>query len=1381
MTPVLDPRRAEDVLRELLGRRAGYVPGFEPEPGRPGHALLQITAAQIAALVERLDQAPTKRGLALLDMLGVSLVPAQAARAPVVFEPTPGLIEATAPAGTRLGAKIPNREDPLVFETESSISIAASRLAEVTSVAPGRDAYAEHAAELAAGSSVTLFAGAASFAHELYLGHAVLLALSGRSEVEVELSLRRVATEPLRLRASWWDGTSWQPFAAFAEPAGDDDSYDGTVGLTASGVVRLLTPCALSKKRVVYGVETHWVRIAVEAPLAPGSPAELPEVERLVLRTVTERRRVVQQLTADTSLTSSIVRVWTPDGHEQGGAQVVVRDAFGGSPTTVTTDGNGIAVLPTATGGTYRLALGPSPADEDWLAPLAFGTTFERVDLARQHGLVPEKALSDGKTLDLTKAVQPLGPSPVAGAALYLACDDAFTKPGAEVTLVLGRPRTPEQEADLQGATYEIQINAARNLVKQIEQSLTGIAAALDALRAANGALGKPLPDLVRPGQSTAVWYDALKDALRSAVEAIGNAATIDLNDLLGFTGDVIAGIFGLDEGSRLEAEKRAANTAVRLSIALEKLGAAVLTGLRENVQSALGSNNRQVIAGARVALQAMVTVVMTQPDIFLPGSIPSFLATRPEDFVTDVKGRIADAVTAVKKAADDIRALVQLLSAFNPANLVAAHGGLEPGLTGPQMAWEYWDGGRWATLVAPSPGVTAANLMAPGVVRFTVKEGWEPVEIAGDTRRWLRARLAAGSYARLRLVAWTDTKSNLVNFLPVVEPRPPVLDGVEAFFRYVSPTERPERCLALNDAEWADHTSALAWPGPGFLPYVACRDTAPTLYLGFETPLPAGRIGVFFDVEERPDALPLAVQYEAWDGGAFVPVAVEDGTRGLTAPGIVHLVWPGDAGAQPSLVVRAVGESVLLAENGAGLRFEPGTTLWLADDRGGELVDVLAASEQELTLARAVSRPYAGSLLRAAPPARFGVPRTWLCLRFAADADPPALQVRAVLPNAVTAANVETIVGEILGGADGTPNQVLFFRRTPVLQGEQIEVRELEGARAAVDAPILRDELVAQGRPDAHRPVVDPATGKVTEVWVRWDVHDTLAFFGPDDRVCTIDRARGRLVFGDGRYGRVPPAGADNVRASYRAGGDANGNVATGAITSVLSGVLAQGVRNPLPAEGGADGETLDRIALRGPTVVRDRRQALTESDYEALALEASAAVARARALGATDESGRSVPGRVRLVVVPNTREVAPQPTPELRRQVSELILARAPATLAGALTVVGPRYSEVGVDATLRPFRPDDAASVREAARAHIAAFLHPLTGGPDGTGFAFGAELHASDLARLLRELPGVDADVSLAFVVDGLPQSERVALPPDRLPTAGLIRVLLTENT
>src|SRR5205823_1073934 len=142
-----------------------------------------------------------------------------------------------------------------------------------------------------------------------------------------------------------------------------------------------------------------------------------------------------------------------------------------------------------------------------------------------------------------------------------------------------------------------------------IEQKLTSIAAALDALRATNGPLGRALPDLVKSGQSTTAWYSSLKQALRIAIQALGQAATSDLTSLLNLASDLIGGIFGLDDASRLKAEIRVANTAIQLSLALETLGASTsqLVSLRQNLQSALPSNDRAVIAGARIALQGEI------------------------------------------------------------------------------------------------------------------------------------------------------------------------------------------------------------------------------------------------------------------------------------------------------------------------------------------------------------------------------------------------------------------------------------------------------------------------------------------------------------------------------------------------------------------------------------------------------------------------------------------------------------------------------------------------------------------------------------------------------------------------------------------------------
>src|SRR5690606_21282389 len=113
-----------------------------------------------------------------------------------------------------------------------------------------------------------------------------------------------------------------------------------------------------------------------------------------------------------------------------------------------------------------------------------------------------------------------------------------------------------------------------------------------------------------------------------------------------------------------------------------------------------------------------------------------------------------------------------------------------------------------------------------------------------------------------------------------------------------------------------------------------------------------------------------------------------------------------------------------------------------------------------------------------------------------------------------------------------------------PVLPGEAIEVRELDGARAAVEVPILQEELSRNGlKANALRVELDARRGVPTEVWVQWESRPHLHFSGPNDRHYVVERARGRVIFGDGQNGRIPPIGPNNIVARYQTGGGTAGN----------------------------------------------------------------------------------------------------------------------------------------------------------------------------------------------------------------------------------------------
>ena len=146
----------------------------------------------------------------------------------------------------------------------------------------------------------------------------------------------------------------------------------------------------------------------------------------------------------------------------------------------------------------------------------------------------------------------------------------------------------------------------------------------------------------------------------------------------------------------------------------------------------------------------------------------------------------------------------------------------------------------------------------------------------------------------------------------------------------------------------------------------------------------------------------------------------------------------------------------------------------------------------------------------------------------------------------------------------------------------------------------------------------------------------------------------------------------------------------------------------------------------------------------------------------------------------MPQSADPRPQPSLELRRRVYDYLAARTPASMAGQITVTGPTYLAVGVETTVAPVDFSAAGTVFEAVDAALRAFLNPLTGGPEGTGWPFGRDVFQSDVAALLEALPGVDYVTTINLLLGSAPQGERVSIPPDRIVIAGPIRIMLTGS-
>jgi hypothetical protein len=376
---------------------------------------------------------------------------------------------------------------------------------------------------------------------------------------------------------------------------------------------------------------------------------------------------------------------------------------------------------------------------------------------------------------------------------------------------------------------------------------------------------------------------------------------------------------------------------------------------------------------------------------------------------------------------------------------------------------------------------------------------------------------------------------------------------------------------------------------------------------------------------------------------------------------------------------------------------------------------------------------------------------------------------------NAAWASHRVRIEQETLGTADGTPSQALRFARAPVLAGERLEIREWSGIGEGwrIVAQQVREQDLRYDR--------DPATGKIIAAWVRWYERPYLYDALPTDRVFIVERASGLLRFGDGASGMIPPAGS-RIVATYTSGGGAAGNVPANSIVQLRSAVpFITSVTNPIAALGGADGEPVTAVRARGPQRLRHRDRAITASDIEWIARDASPEVARARCLDITGPAGHAQRGWITVIVVPYSNEIQPQPSPELQRRVAEYLRKRVPAAVVSRIQVIEPTYIPLKVTAEIVPSDPAQAALVEARVRRQLENFLHPLSGGSGANGRAFGEGLYLSGIAAVIETTAGVDYARDIRLYVGDGEHCQSVAVPRDALLCSGKHELKLTVGT
>jgi predicted phage baseplate assembly protein len=245
-------------------------------------------------------------------------------------------------------------------------------------------------------------------------------------------------------------------------------------------------------------------------------------------------------------------------------------------------------------------------------------------------------------------------------------------------------------------------------------------------------------------------------------------------------------------------------------------------------------------------------------------------------------------------------------------------------------------------------------------------------------------------------------------------------------------------------------------------------------------------------------------------------------------------------------------------------------------------------------------------------------------------------------------------------------------------------------------------------------------------------------------------------LRFGDDRFGSRPAEGA-SLTATYRVGGGAAGNVGADTLAHLASNdpaLLADvvSIRNPLPARGGADAESVERVRQDAPSAFRTQERAVTVEDYADVAqkragLDVQRAAATLRWTGSWHTVFLSV-DRLGGKAVDAPFERA------LRRRVERFRMA------GHDLEIDAPRPVPLEIEMSVCVKRGYLAADVKRALLEVFGSRILP--GGRRGVfhpdNFSFGQPVLLSRLIAAAQATPGVDSVEVTKFQRQGAPSGE-----------------------
>ena len=280
--PNLDDRTFQDLVNEARRRIPVYCPEWtDHNLSDPGITLIELFSWMTELIIYRLNRVPDKNYVKFLELLGVSLKPANPASTNITFMLTaPRATDLIIPAGTEVATVRTETEEAIVFTTNTDLTIRPAQLEYFLVSGDGsryddrRPLLLEWEQMLEGGQPPTTAAERMMFplfqaiphpGNSFYLGYSSDLRNTVLSINLACVEAAGTGINPANPPLLWeyWDAVqmAWVPFERLRHATAWLQS-DGTRGLNTRGQVILHVP-GTAGRRNIDACDGYWIRCSV--------------------------------------------------------------------------------------------------------------------------------------------------------------------------------------------------------------------------------------------------------------------------------------------------------------------------------------------------------------------------------------------------------------------------------------------------------------------------------------------------------------------------------------------------------------------------------------------------------------------------------------------------------------------------------------------------------------------------------------------------------------------------------------------------------------------------------------------------------------------------------------------------------------------------------------------------------------------------------------------------------------------------------------------------------------------------------------------------------------------------------------------------------------